>query len=57
MGRLLGLARTLRDGEIAATIVEYTLMILVVAIACFVSVSALGTSLVGLLQKAVVGLK
>ena len=57
MGRFLGLARRLRDDEAAATMAEYTLMILVIAMACFVSVSALGASLVGLIREAIVGLR
>ena len=56
MAKLLGFARRFRDDERAATMVEYTLMLLFLAMACFVSVAALGASLTGLIQEAVNGM-
>ena len=55
MGRLIDFARRLRDEERAATLVEYTLMILVIAMAGFVSVASFGASVLGLIQEAVTG--
>jgi Flp pilus assembly pilin Flp len=57
MSGLLGFARELRDDESAATMVEYTIMIMTIALACFASVSALGASLIGLIQEAIDGFR
>jgi Flp pilus assembly pilin Flp len=56
MAKPFAIARALWLGEEGATVVEYVLMILAVAVACFVAVSALGVSLTGSYQSAVNGL-
>ena len=43
-------------GEEGATVVEYVLLIMLVALACFAAVAALGVSLSGPFQHAVNGL-
>lgn len=45
----------LRRSEAAATMVEYALMMLLVALACVAAVSSLGETVGGLLQRALVG--
>ena len=56
MGKALEFASKLWLGEEGATVVEYVLMIMFVAMLCFAAVSALGQSLVGSFQHAVNGL-
>ncbi len=56
MRNCLRFAGKLASDEDAATMVEYTLMIMFVAMACFAAVSAFGTSLKGPFQNATNGL-
>ena len=56
MVHLVAFARKLRDGEDAATAVEYILMLLFLAMAIFSAVAAFGNSLIAPFQKAANGL-
>ena len=56
MTKALEFASKLWLGEEGATVVEYVLMIMFVAMACFVAVASLGTALAGSFQHAVNGL-
>ena len=56
MAKTLRFAREFWLGEEGATVVEYVLMIVFVATACFAAVAAFGVSLAGLFQRAVGGL-
>ena len=53
MARLLKIAVALGRQDDAATIVEYTLMMMLVAASCYAAVTSFGSAISGLIQRAV----